>query len=148
MKLEVAFFQVHRITVLMVFVVAFMAGCGDGGPHLVAVKGKVTLDGKPVPSAIVTFNPTGPGGSNSLGKTDIDGNYRLEFSQDKQGALVGEYAVEIVTKKISKADLPDDGSVVDQSNFVEIPAKYRKRGALSATVKDQSNTIDFELTSK
>lgn len=148
MKLEVAFFQVHRITVLIVFVIAFMAGCGEGGPHLVAVKGKVTLDGKPVPSAIVTFNPTGAGGSNSLGKTDSDGNYRLEFSQDKQGALVGEYAVEIVTKKISKADLPDDGSVVDQSNFVEIPVKYRKRGALSATVKDQSNTIDFELTSK
>lgn len=127
---------------------AALVGCGDGGPELVAVSGKVTLDGKPVPNAIVTFNPTGAGGSNSLGKTDAAGNYRLEFSQEKKGALVGEYAVDIVTKKISKADLPDDGSVVDESAFVAIPAKYRKRGTLTAKVEDRSNTINFELSTK
>lgn len=135
-----------RYITLSTLLLSAVVGCGDGGPRLVSVTGKVTVDGQPVPSAIVTFNPTGAGGSNSLGKTDASGNYKLEFSQDKQGALVGDYVVEIVTKKISKADLPDDGSVVDQSNFVEIPAKYRKRGALTATVKDQANTINFELT--
>ncbi len=136
----------HLSIVSLVFV--SLAGCGDGGPRLVSVSGKVTLDGKPVPGAIVTFTPTAAGGSNSLGKTDASGNYTLEFSQDKKGALVGEHVVEIATKKISKADLPDDGSVVDQSAYVEIPAKYRKRGALTATVQDQSNTIDFQLLSK
>lgn len=140
-------FPVNRMAILGMCLAA-MVGCGDGGPRLVSVSGKVTLDGKPVPNAIVTFNPTGAGGSNSLGRTDATGTYQLEFSQDRKGALVGDYVVDIVTKKVSKADMPDDGSVVDQSAFVEIPAKYRKRGTLTATVKDQSNSIDFELTNK
>lgn len=137
----------NRFAFLCLSLVA-LVGCGGGGPHLVAVSGKVTVDGRPVPKAIVTFNPTGAGGSNSLGKTDNEGNYRLEFSQDKKGALVGDYVVEIVTKKISKSDLPDDGSAPEPTAFVEIPAQYRKRGALTASVKDQSNVINFELSSK
>ncbi len=136
-----------RYVVLCVMILIGLSGCGNGGPHLVAVSGKVTVDGKPVPNAIVTFNPVAAGGSNSLGKTDAQGVYRLEFSQDKQGALVGDHVVEIVTKKVSKAELPDDGSAVAEAPYVEIPAKYRKRGSLTATVKDQANTIDFELLS-
>ena len=137
-----------RYSILCLAILSACVGCSDGGPHLVSVTGKVTLDGKPVPNAVVTFNPVAAGGSNSLGKTDKDGNYLLEFSQDKRGAMVGDHVVEIVTKKIAKSDLPDDGSALDQSAFVEIPAKYRKRGELKATVQDQSNTIDFPLTSK
>lgn len=128
-------------------ITASLTGCSDGGPKLVEVTGKVTVDGKPVPNAIVTFNPTAPGGSNSLGKTDAQGLYRLEYSQDKQGALVGEHVVEIVTKKMSASDMPDSGEVV-ASEYVAIPAKYRKRGSITAKVEDKRNTIDFALESK
>ena len=34
-----------------------LAGCG-GGPSLGSVKGQVTMDGKPLPSALVTSPPT------------------------------------------------------------------------------------------
>lgn len=38
--------------------VAVLVGCGDGGmPPLYQVTGKLTIDGKPVPDATVTFQP-------------------------------------------------------------------------------------------
>ena len=38
-------------------------GCGSGGPTLGTVTGQVTLDGKPLPNALVTFMPEGEGGA-------------------------------------------------------------------------------------
>ncbi len=99
------------------------------------------------PNAIVTFNPDFPGGSNSLGKTDANGKYRLEFSQDRKGAMVGKHLVEITTKKIAASDMPDTGEPV-ATEYVPIPAKYRKRGALTVDVSDSPNVIDFPLVSQ
>lgn len=137
-----------KIQILLIVVGLWMvSGCGPSGPKLVDVTGTVTLDGKPVPSAIVTFNPDFPGGSNSLAKTDANGKYRLEFSQDRKGALVGKHLVEITTKKMSASDMPDTGETV-VNDYVAIPAKYRKRGALTVEVTDRANVIDFPLESK
>ncbi|MCC6510442.1 MAG: hypothetical protein IT423_15180 [Pirellulaceae bacterium] len=124
-----------------------LVGCGSDGPKLVEVTGTVTLDGQPVPGAIVIFNPDFPGGSNSLGKTDGQGKYRLEFSQDKKGAMIGKHVVEITTKKIAASDMPDTGEAVSLE-YVAIPAKYRKRGSLTAEVTDSRNVIDFALVSQ
>lgn len=129
------------------FFFAATGGCGSGGPPLAEVTGTVTLDGKPVPNAVVIFNPVAAGGSTSLGKTDAQGNYRLEFSQDKTGAMIGEHNVEITTKKIPPDEMPDDGEAV-KTEYVPIPPKYRKPGELTAEVKNQRNKIDFQLTSK
>ena len=122
-------------------------GCSSDGLPLAEVSGTVTLDGKPVPNALVTFNPVAEGFSYSLGKTDVQGNYRLEFTQDKRGALVGEHIIEITTKRISPDELPDTGEPVP-SEFVAIPSKYHKRGELKATVSATHNDINFELTSQ
>ena len=82
-----------------------------------------------------------------MGKTDATGKYTLGFTQDRNGALVGEHNVSIQTKKISKDEMPDTGEPVDIA-FVAIPAKYGKLGTLKAEVKNQNNTIDFALESK
>ena len=140
--------QSQRCSLLSVCILlsVTLLGCGSDGPELAEVTGTVTVDGKPVPNATVIFNPVAAGGSNSLGKTDAQGNYRLEFTQDKTGAMIGQHVVEITTKKIAASDMPDTGEVV-QSTFVAIPPQYKKRGALTAEVKDQRNKIDFELRS-
>jgi hypothetical protein len=141
-------YRLHRFVVAaMALVTAALVGCGSDGPELVNVTGIVTLDGKPIPNAVVTFNPVAAGGSNSMGKTDAKGRYQLEFSQDKKGALVGEHVVEIATKKVSASDMPDTGEVVS-TEYVAIPAKYRKRGTLKAEVSKSKNQIDFQLDSK
>lgn len=128
-------------------VCGLLSGCGSSGPKLAKVTGKVTVDGKPVPRADISFTPNEPGGSPSLGKTDKDGNYHLAFTQEKDGALIGMHTVSIASKKISPDEMPDDGSVVD-SKFVAIPKKYQAKGALTAEVKNTSNVIDFKLDTK
>jgi hypothetical protein len=61
--------------------------------------------------------------------------------------MIGKHEVEITTKKISPDEMPDSGEAVE-SVYVPIPAKYRKRGELTAEVKNQRNEINFDLTSK
>lgn len=126
---------------------ASLVGCGGSGVKLGEVRGRVTVDGKPVPKATLEFVPTAPETSPSLGVTDKDGNYRLAYSQDEFGAMLGTHNVKITTKAISKDEMPDDGSAVEQV-FVAIPKKYAKDGALTAEVKAGSNTINFELDTK
>lgn len=139
--------KVVSLGIGLTLVVAVM-GCGPGGPKLVDVTGTVTLDGKPVANAIVTFNPDFAGGSNSLGRTDASGKYRLEFSQDRKGAMVGKHLVDITTKKMTASDMPDTGEPVAVPEYVAIPAKYRKRGSLVVEVSDNRNVIDFALDTK
>ena len=123
----------------------FVAGCGPGGPQLGEVTGTVTLDGKPVPSAIVTFISKEPDGTSSYGKTDASGKYRLEFTSERSGAMVGSHDVEIITKRVSADEAPDTGTLA-KTEFVAIPKHYA-RGALTAEVKSGSNVCDFPLSS-
>jgi hypothetical protein len=80
----------HLLTcIALVFVASAMMGCGNDGPELAEVTGVVTVDGKPVPGAVLTFVPTG-GGSPSYGGTDTLGKYRLMFTDTKYGAMIGD----------------------------------------------------------
>ena len=122
----------------------FVTGCGSSGPQLGTVTGTVTLDGKPVPNALVTFISKEPDGTSSYGKTDASGKYQLEFTTERLGAMLGAHDVTIVTTRVSKEDEPDTGTVV-KTEFVPIPKHYA-RGALTAEVKSGSNVNDFALT--
>ena len=61
-----------------------LVGCGQE-PHAIApVSGRVTLNGKPLPNAGVTFSPMPAGakvdaGPGSAGVTDADGHYTLKL---------------------------------------------------------------------
>ncbi|WP_437193124.1 hypothetical protein [Planctomicrobium sp. SH527] len=133
------------------FVAVSLTGCSQTGPDLAKVTGTVSLDGKPVPGAVIRFIPQGEKGSPSYGGTDDSGNYKLMFSTSKDGAMLGEHFVEISTTKISKSELAElkaAGENVPTVEFVAIPKKYNKRGTLTATVTKGRNDIDFDLTSK
>lgn len=85
-------------TVALACFLPVLAGCG--GPKLVPVTGAVTLDGKPVDGATVTF--VSEDGKNSFsGSTDASGKYSLQEGE-KVGALPGSYKV-IVVKNPHKA---------------------------------------------
>ena len=90
----------RRWLILPLFVGLLAAGCTGGGPKLVPVTGKVTMNGKALKNAKVDFHPdpdmgnTGPGSS---GTTDENGEFTLVCSQgSKPGAVVGHHRV-IVT---------------------------------------------------
>jgi hypothetical protein len=145
-----------RTSVLRLTVIAGLAcfttvsGCGRTGPELVAVTGKVTMDGQPVHGAAITFRPQGEKGTASYGGTNKDGVYTLLFTRDSSGAMPGEYFVDIETTKPDKSAVADNKAqgLPEPPPFVPIPKKYRGAEQLKATVKSgESNVINFELTS-
>ena len=86
---------VSRICKLAFSVIVLMqCGCGQNGPNIFPVSGVVTKDGKPVPSATVTFYPTS--GKSSWGLTDDSGKFVLQYDADQPGAVGGEHRVSIV----------------------------------------------------
>lgn len=83
-----------------------VVGCGKPEPPpRVPVSGVVTIDGKPVPSALVTFYPMFEGFGGELiaeGVSDREGRYSLTCSLG-EGACVGKHKV-----TVSDAPTPDD----------------------------------------
>lgn len=73
-----------------------VAGCGGGKLKLGTVEGTVTLNGRPV-KAEVQFEPVSSedrsGGRTSSAVTDADGTFRLKYSHDREGAVVGRHNV-------------------------------------------------------
>jgi hypothetical protein len=80
------------------FVAAVLtAGC-SGGPTLVPVTGKLTLNGAPLKNVRVDFHPdpdAGTKGPSSTGTTDAEGNFTLVCAErgNSPGAVVGHHRV-------------------------------------------------------
>jgi len=126
-----------------------LPGCG-GGMSYAPVSGKVTLDGKPVVKAVVTFVPVPkPGseiaGNSASGTTDENGQYTLRSFVDgkwKDGVQVGKHKV-----SISRQETRGEG---DRSITTEkLPKKYNQETTLTADIASGGNAnMNFELTSK
>jgi len=108
---------------------ATLAGCG-GSKNVGRVTGTVTLDGQPLPDALVTFSPMKEGGSSGLGKTDSAGAYSLTYSAGVNGAEIGENRVTI--------------STITQGKEI-VPMEYNTQTKLKAEVKAGPNTFDWPL---
>jgi hypothetical protein len=116
--------------------------------------GTVTLDGKPVTGALVTFIPTGSTrGKGAYGVTDASGRYELAEDGSSKGVPAGEYRV-VCNKWVMPdgSDLPRDSKVApDEAGAKEFfPRKYSSEAEteLRATVSASGGTIDFKLTRK
>ncbi|MEX1039541.1 MAG: carboxypeptidase regulatory-like domain-containing protein [Pirellulaceae bacterium] len=120
-----------------------LVGCGDAsGPALGQVAGTVTLDGQPLPEAMVSFYP-GPGERPASGMTDAAGQYKLMYTGAKEGAMVGPNSV-----KIETGVQTGEEEVSQSSKVAQLPAKYNTSTELTAEVERGSNTFDFDLQSK
>jgi hypothetical protein len=135
-----------------------LTGCGGGEtvklPATVPFSGKVTLDGKPLEGAILTFIPSSPGGEVGTGSTNADGKYELKIGTTitKSGGVPGTYKVRI--NRLSTMDgKPFDptkkGSVsVPGGDLLKEEYSDQEKTQLQATIPDQGGTKDFELTGK
>src|SRR5262245_66544643 len=70
-----------------------LAGIGCGNQGLGNASGRLTYQGKPVPSTLVTFWPEEEGKRASTGVTDDNGNFTLSYSRQEPGVLVGRHTV-------------------------------------------------------
>lgn len=121
-----------------------LAGCGSPtGPELGTVTGIVTLNGKPLSNANVTFVPT-ESGSPSYGGTDEDGVYHLMFNQHRAGAEIGRHHVLV---ELREPETDDSGNLVEVRPQTKVPDRYRQSGTLTAEVEQGDNELDFDLSS-
>ncbi|MCS7239170.1 MAG: carboxypeptidase-like regulatory domain-containing protein [Thermoguttaceae bacterium] len=97
--------------------VFWAAGCGQSGPKLVPVSGRVTIGGRPVANVAVFF--IGPDKKTiGVGKTDSDGRYQLQ-----NGALAGTNQVYFSTGGAEVED-PAQLAVVEAAG-TQAPAKTK-----------------------
>lgn len=140
-----------------------VAGCGGArreGPETVKVTGTVTLDGKPLAGANVTFSPK-VAGPPAFGETDEQGRFSLQTFEPGDGAISGKYLVTVTkTTSAGRMEFEDQrakeeylrqhpGESSQAKN--EIPDKYanRKTSGLVAEVSlGAKNHVEFELKSK
>lgn len=112
-------------------------GCFNRGdrPDLGTVSGTITLDGEPLPRAVVSFTPKGVRGAS--GFTDETGRYELRYLRG-MGAPVGTHTVRI--------NLPGEGP--DAAKRPRLPAKYNRKSTITREVKPGANVFDFKLESE
>ncbi|MCI0462253.1 MAG: carboxypeptidase-like regulatory domain-containing protein [Gemmataceae bacterium] len=137
--------QREYLATLAVALLLLASGCGGKKP--VKVSGVVTLDGKPLPNATVSFNPAEAGGQSANGRTDSSGAYQLTTYNTGDGALPGDYKV-TVTVDVELADsFPKDesGQMAPRDKyrrFAEMEKKTTKpaKTAVPAVYADASKT--------
>lgn len=120
-----------------------LVGCGGAGdyPDMGEVTGTVTMDGKPLPDALVTFQPEG--GRPSSGVTDEDGYYELIYSAQMKGAKSGDHMVSISTYLPPG---PGDDGMFSEGSPETVPVQYNTKTVLTRKVTGNM-TFDFELES-
>jgi hypothetical protein len=122
--------------------VAISPGCGGDGVKLVPVAGTVTLDGKPLEGATLSFVPAA-GSTVSTSGTDItgpEGNFQMTF-KGRSGLAPGKYTVLI--SKTEDKPLPD-GRQIDP---VFAKAKFERQlmGLTKETIPPQNFDREIEV---
>ncbi len=117
------------------------AGCSDR-PSLATASGVVTLDGKPMPGAIVTFQPVN-GGRLGTAETDFEGRYSIKtFGPDVDGAIVGDHYVGVIRVGGPGASKPAGEQPVDAFGLSNISA------ASDTEAKKQDAEIHYIIPQK
>lgn len=129
--------------VSMLLMALGLAGCGKSGPEILAVSGVVTLDGQPLDQARVVFVPEK--GRSAVGLTDSNGAYKLQFTEDRWGAMAGPHKVMITTER---SQTGGEGTPLVPGRKELLPKRYHEATELQANVAPDKQTFDFALTSK
>jgi hypothetical protein len=139
-----------------VLMAVLVCGCTESSkPYRTApVSGVVTLDGRPLAAARVTFMPVheSQGGSQSgpeaSGETDDSGRYSLKTVFGDTGATVGKSRVMITTRKTElDPNNPDRSKEVAKER---VPGRYfSEQSPLVFEVPEGgSKAANFELTTR
>ena len=126
-------------------------GCGRG-PHLscVPVTGTVTLNGKPLPGAIVEFYPVVAAGEAALpfsrGQTDASGRYQLKCDNRQAGAVVGKHRV-VVRPTPTERD-PDGPPKKTPASAIPIVYTVASQTPLEVEVAAGQSIHDLALKSR
>ena len=134
-----------QMCVLGATLALLLGGCGkqQSGITKVVVQGTVTFDGEPISNGEIRFYPAeGTQGPVSGGPIK-DGKY---VAKGKGGVPVGKHTVDIRAfrpeSRSAQAD-PEGGPVVQW-----LPSRFNANTTLIATISKDTDTQDFDLSSR
>lgn len=130
----------------VLFLPAFLLGCGPETSPTSKVTGKVTYQGNPVPNVAVTFTPAS--GRPGTGTTDASGVYTISTFGDGDGAVPGMHTVTLSTTETPPMPGTPEAAAAEAKG-PPFPAKYTDptKTDLKKEVKaDGDNEINLELT--
>jgi hypothetical protein len=84
--------------VLLLLLLLFVVGCGDGRPSRVPISGRVTIDGEPLTTGNITIVPANA--RPASGKIGPDGRFTLNSFEDNDGCVLGNHKVVVVASEI------------------------------------------------
>ena len=119
-------------------------GCSSSGPEIATVSGRITMDGKPLAHATVVFSPEN--GRPAGARTDADGNYVLNFTEGRSGAIPGTNTVQITTVRDAEKD--ENGKTLIPESKETVPMEYNAASKLTFNVEPKKkNVANFDLKS-
>lgn len=145
--------RLASLLVVSVFCALLAVGCGSPGSHLpktVPAAGVVTLDGKPVDGAQVVIVPVGDGKNGADAVTNASGHFSLRAYPEKDGAIPGEYKVQVSKTVATKLPGQVDGGDAVRFDFA-VPKQYTTvdKSGLKVTIPETGiRDIKLELSSK
>lgn len=132
-------------------------GCGSGDFPVAPVSGVILCNGKPVPGALVFFEPQQQGdnalvGKTGLGVVDDQGKFSVRTYGDDDGAVVGKHNIKVergsgpgcncamnADKTVTEVEVTSDG----ENNFtIELPAKTRADARAEREMDDDEDEED------
>lgn len=130
------------------FLLGGVTGCDpqDKRKPVYPVTGKILIDNRPTKDVVISFHPIeevkNPKALRSLTTTDADGTYKLTTYVTHDGAPTGEYVVTVYWP----GKVPP-GSPIGEVGPDQLKGKYADptTSKLRATVREQSNSFDFNL---
>ena len=106
--------------ILAAAVAMTLVGCaGSHELETATVRGLVTIDGSPLKSGMVYFNPMS--GRGARGEIRSDGSFELTTYQDGDGAIVGEHKVFVIAIDEAATAIEATGPVKSL-----VPPKYKQ----------------------
>lgn len=112
------------------------AGCGGPGA---TVEGVVTLDGRPLPGARISFHPNSPGPV-AYGVALADGSYRLKTGAQQSGLEPGGYRATVFAMDVVEGEEQVAGPLLTPAAYGD-PAKT----SLRCQVSPGPNKIPLDL---
>lgn len=144
--------RMRTLTALVVSMALVGLSCGDGRRPIYAVHGKVLLDEKPTPGALVIFHPLNdpdPQAPRAIARVESDGSFSPTTYTTKDGAAAGEYAVTVTW--VPEVDLQDVPKEEQRELKNKVPDRYGKAetSGFKVEVKKGVNQLEpFRLTKK
>jgi len=152
------------VLVLTVAALLWIVGCGSKGDlgflsGAVPATGRVTVGGKPLPDATVTFIPVPQsGGRTATAVTDESGAYEMSTMasgvspDESKGVLPGGYTV-VISRVAMPDGSPPPADIIDENDAIAkgmkqyVPAQYTnpETSPLKVTVASPKAENNFDL---